>query len=78
MNLLDYAQFGVAIFAIACLGFVIKQFISFLKKQEDNFTEIIKNHLKHSTEAEKEVATSNIEMTTVIKQLIRFLERNNR
>jgi len=78
MSLLDYAQFGVAIFSIACLGYIVKLFIGFIKKQEDNFNEVIKNHIKHSTNAETNLEKSNTKMTAVLEQLIRYLERSNR
>jgi len=82
MNLYDLAQFGVAIFSVGCLAYVItyvvNKFLSFQKRQEDNFNEIIKNHLNHDMEAKNKLEQSNIGLTKVIEQLTRFLEKNNR
>ncbi|XOB41806.1 MAG: hypothetical protein ACKKMS_00180 [Candidatus Nealsonbacteria bacterium] len=82
MNLFELAQFGVAIFAVGCLAyvitFVVKKFLDFLKRQEDNFTDIIKNHISDDTEAKKQLEKSHVGLTKVIEQLLRFLERNNR
>ena len=71
MNPLDFAQFGVAIFSMAVLGFVIREFLKFAKNQENNFVGVIKNHLRHSTKA-----TNKLEKT--VKELIIFLKNNNK
>jgi len=81
-SLYDIAQFGVAIFAVGVLAyvitFVVKRFLDFQRKQEDNFNEIIRNHLQHDTEAKNRLQQSQIELTKMIEQLIRFLENNNK
>lgn len=81
MVIFELAQFGVAIFAVGCLAYVVvvvvNKFLGFLKIQEGNFNEIIKNHLKHDTEAKNKLEQSNIGLTKGIEQLTRFLEKNN-
>lgn len=54
------------------------RFIEFIKKQEDNFNDMTKNHLHADTEAKNKLEQSNAGLTKVIDQLIRFLEKNNR
>jgi len=82
MALNDLAQFGVAIFAVGCLAyvitFVVKRFLDFQRRQEDNFNEIIKNHIHTDTEAKNKLEQSQLGLTKMIEQLIRFLERNNK
>jgi hypothetical protein len=78
MNLVDFIQLGVGGIAIVALVIVVKEFLKFLKKQEDNFTEVIKNHLHTDTEAKNQMNNSFTKLTAVIDQLLRFLERNNK
>ena len=82
MDLYNLAQFGVAIFAVGALAYVItftvKRFLDFLTRQEDNFTAIIKNHISDDTKAKNKLEQSNTALTTAVEQLIRFLEKNNK
>lgn len=82
MDLYNLAQFGVAIFAVGALAyvitFVVKRFLDFLTRQENNFTEIIKNHLHSDTDAKNKLEQSNSALTKAVEQLIRFLEKNNK
>lgn len=82
MDLYNLAQFGIGIFSVGCLAyvitFVVKRFLDFQKRQEDNFTDIIKNHISDNTEATNRLNQSNILLTKAVEQLIRFLERNNK
>lgn len=82
MELFELSQFGVAIFAVGALAyvitFVVKRFLDFLQKQEDNFTEIIKNHISDDTKAKNKLEQANIGLTNAVEQLIRFLEKNNK
>lgn len=89
MNLIDFAQFGAAIVAIIALVIITKEFLKhsqnrdnnftkFLERQEDNFTDIIKNHLHTDTEAKGKLEKSNLTLVEVLRQLMRFLERNGK
>jgi len=82
MTLFDLANYGVAIFAVGCLvyviTFVVSKFLKFQEKQEDNFNEIIRNHISDDTKAKNRLEQSNVGLTKVIEQLIRFLESNNK
>jgi len=64
--------------AIGVLILTISLFLSFLRRQENNFSEIIKNHIHHETEAMNKLEQSNIKMTAVLEQLIQWLQRNNK
>ena len=81
MQIFEIAQFGVAIFSVGTLAyvitFVVKRFLDFQRKQEDNFNEIIKNHLHTDSEAKNKLEQSQVGLTKMIEQLIRFLEKNN-
>lgn len=67
--LLDLAKFGVAIFAIGAICYVVHYFLKFVKTQEDNFTDLVKNHLNHNNEIMGELKDS-------IKQIYFWLERH--
>jgi hypothetical protein len=71
MNLTDYAQFGVAIFSIAALAYVISKFLKFMEIQERNFKDTIDNHLEAQRKA-------NNELTAAIRELLDFLKWQNR
>lgn len=79
MDLYNLAQFGVAIFSVGALvyviTFVVKRFLDFLKQQEDNFNLIIKNHLHSDTEAKNELKNSNFALTKAVEHLIRYFEK---
>ncbi|KKK86475.1 hypothetical protein LCGC14_2762860 [marine sediment metagenome] len=70
MDPINVAQLGVAGVAVIVLLLVVKEFLKFARKQEDGFTGIIKNHLRHSTKA-----TNKLDKT--IQELIIFLKKNN-
>ena len=78
MNLVDFVQLGVGGIAIAALIIVVKEFLKFLKKQEDNFTDVIKNHLHTDVEAKNKLEQAQVRLADMIEQLLRFLEKNNK
>jgi len=41
MNLVDFIQLGIGGVAIVALVIIVKEFLKFVKHQEDNFTELI-------------------------------------
>jgi len=67
---MELAQFGVAIFSMGVLGYVINLFMKFMQKQEDSFTELVKNHLDHNT------ATLN-DLKEILKEIKWILKKNN-
>ena len=77
MDLFNLSQFGVAIFTVGAMTYMIKKFLCFMKHQEDNFNEIVKNHLHESAEANNELKHSHQELSMVIKELLSFLKRSN-
>ena len=70
MDLTSFTQIGVAI----ALVIVVKMFLEFLKRQDDNFTEVIKNHLAHSNKTNDELKNSNLQLKNVIEKLLDFLK----
>jgi len=73
MDLTEYLDYGVAALAIAALVVVTSWFISFIKKQEDNFSKIIQNHLHDEAEILTDLKESNIKMIAVLENLITLL-----
>ena len=77
MDLFDLSQFGIAIFTVGAMTYMIKKFLCFMKHQETNFNKIITNHLHDSTEANNRLERSHQEFSMVIKELLSFLRANN-
>lgn len=77
MELFDLSQFGVAIFSMGVLSFVIKKFLCFMKHQEENFNKIITNHLTESSKASKELEQSHLQLSMTIRELLSFLRKSN-
>lgn len=78
INLIDYIQLGVAGIAVVAIVIIVKEFLSFVKKQEDNFSELIKNHLHNDIESRNQLEKSHQRLADMIEQLIRWLNHNNR
>ena len=76
-TLIDAAQFGVAIFAIAALVFVIVKFLEFMKKQEENFKDTIDNHLKETSERLNENTTVSKNLNKTVEELLKYLRYQN-
>jgi len=81
LDLADFVQLGVGGIAIVSAYLIVKevlrsqrdkdiQFIGFIKKQEDNFNELVKNHLNHNSEAMR-----NLE--GLIKEFYYWFKKNN-
>lgn len=77
MDLFDISQFGIAIFTVGAMVYMVKKFLCFMKRQEENFTKIITNHLHDSSEANTKLQHSHQELSMVIKELLNFLQRTN-
>lgn len=77
MGLTDYAQFGVAIFAIGALCFAIEKFLKFMAKQEESFKETIDNHMYKATEVASEQIKSAQNLNKAVEELLVFLRYSN-
>ena len=88
MSLLDLAQYGGMVLMAGILYKVVRsflcaqkkrdeQFLGFITKQEDNFNDIVKNHLHADTEAKKELEKSHLRLAMMIENLLKWLEKNN-
>lgn len=77
LDLFDISQFGIAIFTVGVLAYVIKKFLCFMKHQEENFNDIVRNHLNSDMEAKHKLQLSNQELASVIRELLSFLKRSN-
>lgn len=76
-SLFDYAQFGVAIFAIGVLCYVIKEFLRFMTKQEENFRETINSHMKDATQVAGKQIESSQNLNRAVEELLTFLRYSN-
>lgn len=75
--LINYTEFGVAIFAIAVLYFSIVKFLKFMEVQEKNFKDTLDLHLRRQNESNlKQVEHSKI-LNSTIKELLTFLRYKN-
>lgn len=75
MDITKLAELGAAIVAIIALVITVKEFLKFLKRQEESFLEIITNHLTHSNKTNEELKDSNLQLKNVIEQLLDFLKK---
>lgn len=69
--MLPYAEYGVAIFAITALVFVICKFLKFIKCQNKSSTQFMENHVESSTRASQRLAD-------MIEAMLGYLERQDR
>jgi len=78
INLIDFIQLGVAGIAVVAMVIIVKEFLKFARRQEDNFSELIKNHLAHDIESRNQLEKSHDKLATMIELLIQWLKNNNR
>ena len=82
LELADFVQLGLGGVAVVVSYLIVKevlksqrekdsQFIGFIKRQEDNFNEVVKNHLKHNAQA-------TIDLEKTIKEFYSWLRNNNK
>lgn len=77
MNLLDYSQFGVAIFSIGALCYCIERFLKFMARQEESFRDTIDNHLNNATSVANEQLKSAQNLNKAVDELLTFLRYSN-
>lgn len=59
MNDLPLAEYGVAIFTIGALVFVIMKFLKHMQKKDEAFSYVINNHLSEDKEVKEKLVASN-------------------
>ena len=77
MNLADLTQLSVAGLAIVMLGYGLKMFLKHLEKRDEQLNELVRGHMQRNTESNNNLTESNGKMTSMIDQLLRFLEKSN-
>ncbi len=77
MALLEFAQFGATIFIAGVLYFVVKEFLKFMKIQEENTNNLVKNHLDSETKAKLKMQRSFDKLSYTIEELLRWLKKSN-
>ena len=73
----SFLEYGVAIFAIAGMIYLVKKFLCFAKRQEENCNLLIKNHMHESAEANKKLEQSHLQLSMTIRELLSFLKKSN-
>lgn len=76
IELVEFIQLGVSGVAIIVIFLIVKEFLSFIHKQENNFSDTINNHIKYDTEAKNKLEKSNEKLTTTIDLLYNFLKNH--
>ena len=77
MNLIDLSELGIAFFAIGAMIYLVKKFLCAMKRSEENFSEVVKNHIHENSEASHKLEQSNLQLSMTIKELLSFLKRSN-
>lgn len=83
MDLFQLSQFGVAIFSMGVLAYVVKKSLCFMrrlveihKEESENCSKIVSNHIHENAKAMEEMSNSNAELRAVVKELLGFLRKN--
>ncbi len=82
VELSDFIQLGIGGVAVVVSYLIVKevlrsqrdkdtQFIEFIKRQEDNFNEVVKNHLAHNSQSTRDLEKA-------IRELYFWLKKNNK
>ena len=77
ISLIEYAQFGVAIFSIGALVFCIKEFLKFMTKQEESFKNTIDNHLHEAKELSNRQLKASENLNKAVEELLTYLRYHN-
>ena len=84
IDLFELSQFGVAIFSMGVLAFVVKKSLCFMrhlveihKEESENCSKIISNHIHENASSMKDMTNSNRELRSVVKELLGFLRKSN-
>lgn len=77
INLVDFIQLGVAGIAVVAMVIIVKEFLKSTREKDQQFTEVIKNHLQHDIESRSQLERSHQRLADMIEQLIRWLEHSN-
>jgi hypothetical protein len=70
MNLTDFIQLGIGGILAVIIWLIVQRFLRFVELQENNFTNIITNHLEEQKKAYQE-------LTAVIRELLDYLKSQN-
>ena len=73
MENLPIAEYTVAAVAIIALVWVVRAFLSHLKKKDEVFTNTINNHLHTSVETQQKLIGSHDKLSDVIERLLNKL-----
>lgn len=77
MDLINLAEYGVAIVAIGALVYVVTLFARFVRSSQDKFAHFVKssqdNMLNHITDSTK----ASQKLSSTIDEMLRWLEHNS-
>lgn len=68
-NLSPFLEYGVAVFSMGALVFVIVKFLAYMSKKDAAFTEIVNHRLTEDAELKEKMIASNNAMAESHKRL---------
>lgn len=77
MGIEQFSEYGVAIFAIAAISFIVIKFLSSLAQQRDAFGKIIQNHIEHNTSATEKNTEALVALKETTKELGFYVKKSN-
>jgi len=67
---IEVLKIGGPVSAIAIVGyFIIKEFLKYMNKRDERFTQLIGNHINHNTTALNELSKVVSELSIYIKKI---------
>ena len=76
MDLNQFVQLGVGGVAIVAIVVLCKEFVKFMTKQQDDFKEVITNHMTHTTAAMSRMEKTNDKLGAAVERLFQWLTKN--
>jgi Na+-transporting methylmalonyl-CoA/oxaloacetate decarboxylase gamma subunit len=76
--LIEAIKLGVAGVSIIGIVIIVQNFLSYMKKQHQEFLNVITNHIEHSAEALNKLEKTNDRLTFCIQALIDYLKKNDK
>ena len=76
-NLIDFIQLGGMGVSVIVILLIVKEFLKFSRNQENNFTEVIKNHLSHDAELHIKEIEAKDKLKEAIMELTLYIKKIN-
>lgn len=76
--IIEAIKLGVAGVAIVGIVVIVQNFLTYMKKQHQEFLTVITNHIEHSTEAQNKLEKTNDRLTFCVQTLLDYLKKNGK